>query len=560
MIRTPILIALLYSLSFSLVEARPVAVEVRCTADFLNQEEIDSPVFIVRHKIDLCGNKLIMPYNSVIVFKNGGSVINGIIVGNNTIVEGGDVEILRFLSGAFSSVNIKCVKNIQLTRTLDVNIDNVCIDLCRHYIKAVRSQENIQPVLLNVNNVSNFSLTNGTVDGGLKKPVSGKTAIICNAIRILGSRNISISKIIMSNTGGYHTNGPAMEYCSMLVSDCDSIKFNEFTLFKSMTEGVIFHNCSNIHNSEFTVNNNYSSYGWTGLHYWYCRNIVTQNAIINVRPDAGSGVTGYVKDAIYDNVNINGGHGIQIYNEGCEPNMSFAEENILFKNCSFNNVVGFGIMYIADNGITPPINNIRITNCFFHMKRGHDNMNNAIRLGDGKNIHIEQNYIIFDNTEDVYYGNGILFTSTPSFRSQNILIKNNIIKALTPISVEGMAPEGNHIDDIVIDGNIIESCYYGQYEAPENYWSYLYCSKVSLRGLKIEGNTFSHFGSCPKININSVFSIENSVISDNTFVEEFYTNNTYISAPDISGLIIWGNTIRWMNKTYPIKLGHTPKL
>lgn len=423
--------------------------------NILTQEMVSksNTIYEIRYDFDLNGQEITIPEGCVLDFQ-GGSINNGTIIGNNTILNANSLFLLNNIKGTFSTIDVKLHNNIETEDTFIIATDNFHLDLNGYTIKCKRIDNTVQNTLFYAINIKNIYINNGILDGGLNGAVGGAIQKQNNFIHFENCKNINISHVNIINTGGCFTSGSATEYCSVLIEDSSDITLTNTCFHNIMTEGLIFMRCSNIYNKGFKVTNDEGTYTWTSLHYWYCDNIVTENAYIHVRDDAGSGITGYVKNAIYDNITIIGGCGIQTYNEGEQDNL-FAEENIILNNCRLY-CSSFGYQQYVGSQKMPKCSNIRILNCEFNMKHASGTTGTtAIRVGNCDNLYIKNNIINYEDVAETKssVGIGLLFT----INCKNINISNNIINSCKNIGFNGTSSNIT-IEDVIIKNNIFKCC------------------------------------------------------------------------------------------------------
>ena len=315
--------------------------------------------------------------------------------------------------------------------------------------KMIECKTGYKPInILKIENGENIVIQDITFDGGLLEHYFSETkslSDVANTIKIENSKNITLKNCTLKNVTSNWIKGGERYFGALGISNSQRIVLINFQLINFKTEGVVFYNSTDIIIEDFKLTSKHQ--GWTPLHFWYCRNILCKDSEFDCYEGGGSTINGAFSNALFDNVTIKGGKGIQFSNELNET--KYDSSNITIKNSSIN-TKGFGIgRWNYDNTIC---RNIKIIGTQINIKES-PNPNKYYAWG-----------VRLDNVENVDIVNCKINASIPNSAvccitgAKNIIITDNEIKAdkflflnLNDFSISGLTIKKNDITFIKLN-------------------------------------------------------------------------------------------------------------
>ena len=221
-------------------------------------------VYVIEHEFDLKGNKLVLPFGCTLLFK-GGSIRNGEIVGNETLLKG-DVKV-PYLKGKFanttlhSSVINEANDYDKLKSILTIGVNNIVLDenyVITKFKGTIVSNSNIDcfnsiiylETDIQTNGMSACFIKLENVQYFRNFELDGNNHALLSVVSFANSDNIIISNIKIHDIDSSSVN-TLPSYCNCLVITLkDSAKVNikgvVIRNIKSKANGVIGDSTGNI--------------------------------------------------------------------------------------------------------------------------------------------------------------------------------------------------------------------------------------------------------------------------------------------------------------------------
>lgn len=538
------------------------------TQDMINEE---NTIYVIRYDFDLNGKEIIIPEGCVLQFE-GGSLSNGSINGNNTIIKSDIYNIFKFINiigvwktniiyskwfdfknGFDNYNNLKNITNIQndnihndiyindidiLTHIYDredlMNITSNTNIYFDNSIIRIISNNNHGGTLISILNKSNINIFNGTFIGDIKNHIFDSVSSEWN-------------------------------HCICIKDDSNNIKINGTIIKEFVGDGIDIvdsgleinnKNPNNIIISDCYIDNNgrqgISIESGINININNCK-IINTGKIYNVKPSSGLDIEPYNKYAIIKDIIIKNSTIINNQNE-YDFLIFFRKEfiydydlNIIIENCNIENI--YCQYRDSLNILNSKIKNI--TTNYYNYIKINDTIFNDILFIEGNDIKINKcnfntinqnniNNLLIDNC----YGNQLLFESC-----DNCVIQNSKFKSNSEYTCKGAIKNFLYI----INTEIINTNVNGKI------FNYLYSlsndSKLKINKCIINKNSNITESLNGNIEIyNSIIDINNTKLkcsSKNiTFINNIIKgvndnkNNSFIDIPISSNIIALNNIIK----------------
>ncbi|WP_346086118.1 right-handed parallel beta-helix repeat-containing protein [Sphingobacterium ginsenosidimutans] len=394
------------------------------------------------------------------------------------------------------------------------------------------------PKLIQIINRRNIIIKNVIFDGGFTNQFfsnASNASELFNLISIEGSTNITFENCTFRNFTSSWKKQNEQYFGILGIRRSNTIKFIDCRLENFQTEGIVMYETNNIVIKNLKVE---TTVGWTPLHFWYCDGIVCDNISIKTHRNGGSAITGAYSNAVFSNINIVGGKGIQFSNEKNER--PYDSKNIEFRNCNIK-TSSFGIgRWNYDNRFSE---NVRISKCsissygtnpvyfwairFDNVKRGYiessslssvQKNSSLICLSNTDNINVTNNRgtgynIVYLNLNSSLNGLNIdnnTFTLQPSSNFNSgvegtFIVSKDGPKVNTPLTLSNVSITNNQVSDI--SNGIL----YLQ--------NHLNNSLLRVKNVTVRGNTFK-YPSTSNFQFNSIYfsNAQDIALEDNQII------------------------------------------
>lgn len=321
----------------------------------------EGETFLVKEKIDLKNAQVNIPANVTIVFKKGGAIVNGTLIGLDTKIEGQGNNFLGvilkgtwcvdkvkdvFFSREFLS-DVDIISNLNVIQSDSIHND---IDISRNYIVTIlksggcglilKSNTDLQIrgvltlapndyksySIICIQGKENVAIKGGTIVGDVGKHtyIEDTTSEWGMGVNIHESRNVSLNGLYITRcigdgvyiTGGKETSIGIYEHASK------NVTIQNVTCDANRRQGL-----SIIHVDGLFVNN--SSFINTGQ-----IEFTAPGAGIDIEPNVKNGNNMSVRNVVIDDCVIKKNKGMSISSSSTfESDCMLSHENISFSNC-----------------------------------------------------------------------------------------------------------------------------------------------------------------------------------------------------------------------------------
>lgn len=471
---------------------------------FASQVTEPNMKYVIKYDFDLGMGSVIIPQDCLLDFE-GGSLSNGILVGNNTTIEAGLVKVFNTDITLNGTWNITEAYPEWFGAVGDgVNDDNVSIQKALSYFKKVSFQPERIYGFTDIIIGSNRELCGGGTLLYLVHPVK---RIAYYPITVSSAENVSIHNLILDgNINNAGISDEVYVVCDTLTIVGNNIHVKDCHFVNAVDSAIMFSDCQNssIENCKIDGASDLGIY-------------VNGNTADSFKNNLISGC--YIKNCVYGGISIKRnaksvvvsnntvykcGNGIITESFGS----LYSIEDVQITN---NNISNIGFLEdgtrVGEGSAIKVANNVK--DSILSYNKVHNSAQYGINIEEGENITIEGNEVIIEegfSTSDVSQAGISVYNEQAT---KNCLISGNIVITPNFIAFNVHALTFGFIEDCIITGNIFIANASIAFE-----------DRGKLKNTLLTSNVFK-----------SGFQYAVNIVSEEFFIEE---NNIFIPDPYLS--------------------------